>query len=60
MYGYYDGIPEDIKKLSLDELEEEIKKEQQKCNEPNKSQKRYTKTSASFNLWNKKRKKYDV
>lgn len=36
MYGYYDGIPDDIKNMSLDELEKAIQEEQKKCDEMNK------------------------
>ena len=36
MEGYYDGIPEEIKKMSLDELEKAIAEEKKKCDEMNK------------------------
>lgn len=36
-YGYYDGIPEDIKKMSTEELEKAIEEEKKKCDEMNKN-----------------------
>ena len=35
-YGYYDGIPEKIKEMSLEELEKAIEEEKKKCDEMNK------------------------
>lgn len=35
IYGYYDGIPKEIRKMSLEELEEAIAKEKQLCDEMN-------------------------
>lgn len=35
MYGYYDGIPKEIKDMSLEEIEEAIKAEKAKCEEMN-------------------------
>lgn len=35
MYGYYDGIPDDIKNMSLEELEKAIEEEKKKCDEMN-------------------------
>lgn len=37
--GYYDGIPKYIRDMSLEELEEAIIKEKQKCDELNKKNK---------------------
>jgi len=36
MEGYYDGIPENIKDMSLEELEKAIEEERKKCEEMNK------------------------
>ena len=37
MYGYYDGgIPEEIKKMSIEELNKAIEEEKKKCEEMNK------------------------
>ncbi len=37
MDGYYDGIPEEIKKMTPDELEKAIAEEKKKCEEMNKT-----------------------
>ena len=37
-YGYYDGIPEEIENMTIEELEEAIIKEKQKCDEMNRKQ----------------------
>lgn len=35
MYGYYDGISDEIENMSLEELEMAIKEEEEKCKEMN-------------------------
>ena len=37
MYGYYDGIPKEIEDMTLEEIEEAIVKEKEKCDEMNKN-----------------------
>lgn len=37
MYGYYDGIPKEIEDMTLEEIEEAIAKEKEKCDEMNKN-----------------------
>ena len=37
MDGYFDGIPEEIEIMTLEEIEEAIVKEKQKCDEMNKN-----------------------
>lgn len=38
--GYFDGVPEFIKKMTSEELEEAIIKEKKKCEEMNKKNKK--------------------
>ena len=37
-YGYYDGVPEYIKKMTPEELEKAIEEEKKKCDEMNKAE----------------------